>query len=483
MSRELLVSRVGGQTWAALRESGVSVELYVEPSAEGPHAGRILKARVAKILPGMQSAFLDIGEERGGFLHNDDLWLPGDPPRVGRSADGQRTRVAPPIQDRLKVGRDLLVQVSRESMRQKGARVTCFITLADRLLVLAPHAAQRSVSRRIREADERERLEEILGRLPGPEVGFVARTAAHGAQEEPLRAAAEALLAEWRRVSAAAEGAPVPSVVHGESDLLTRLLRDLPADGADRIVVDSEELRQQALTYLEGADTRLVAHVSLHAGDEPLLEAEGLSRELSRVLRPRVWLKSGGHVVFEETEALVSIDVNTGKFLGKRNLEETALKTNLEAAGEITRQLRLRDLGGIIVIDFIDMESQENRQQVIETLEIALRPDRARTRVVGLSDLGLLQLTRQRRRPSLAAAMTRRCPGCSGQGRVRNARTVATDVLLELKRRAAADRRREVVVRAGEDVLAAIREGLDETLGPVRLVEDSTLPPDRYESE
>ena len=477
MVRELFVSRLGGRLWTALREDGATVEFRVERHRRDAPVGRILKARVTTILPGIQSAFLDIGTERGGFLHAKDLVLPGEPAEH------------PPIEQRLSVGRDLLVQISRERLRAKGPKVTCFLSIPGRFVVLLPQAGKSGVSRRIEEPEERERLSAILGKLPGNGVGFVARTAARGVGEAEIRADAAGLMRTWCEIQDRAERLPAPSVVYREPGLLLRLLRELPHEDLQRVVLDDEEDRNQALAYLREADPLLASRLELHPGPVSLFQARGLHEEIEKALRPRIWLHSGGTIVVEETEALVSIDVNTGKFLGRGGPEETALKTNLEAAREIARQLRLRDLGGIVVIDFIDMLQEENWTRVQQELEEHLKKDRSRTKIVGLSELGLLQLTRKRTQPTLGALLERSCPLCAGHGRIPAPRTVAASALHELRRAAAANEEGRFVVRAHPDLVGAIEVIVEESEFAakegreprVRVRPDPSLPPHRFE--
>jgi ribonuclease G len=488
LSSELLFSRLGGRTSAALRESGVTVELRVEDDGVGLAAGRIVKGRVSKVLPGIQSAFLDVGQERDAFLHVADLLLPGEVPPAEPDEDpleaeayddaesetpatasrSPRRNVPPglPIQDRIKEGRELVVQVAREGFGGKGPRVTSYITLPGRYLVYAPLMPFRGVSRRIGDSTERQRLREILVGLPEAPGGFIVRTAGAGASSAAFEADARRLVETWREIEARASRAPAPSVVHTDLDLFLRTLRDAPSASLDRIVVDDEAMYQAGREFLSDLDPALSARLIRHIGDQPLFDATGVTQDIDKALRPRVWLKSGGTLVIQQTEALVSIDVNTGKFVGSRHPEETVLKTNLEAAGEIARQLRLRDLGGIIVVDFIDMDLPEHKRAIIEALESALRRDRARTKIVGLSELGLLQLTRKRTRPGLDAALTQPCPSCSGSGRVRTPETVALEALLEVRRLATAFSDGVLTVRAHPDVARALRLAL-QTTGPV----------------
>ncbi len=407
MRTELFVSRTGEGFLSARREDGKTVEFRVEGATAPPRFGSIVKARVASVVPALQAAFLDIDRPRNAFLHVSDLLLPGERPGLDV-----------PIQDRLKAGRELLVQISRESVSAKGDRVTCHLGIPGRLLVLLPLFPQVAVSRRIDDPGERERLSAILEGLGEGKAGFVARTAANGSESSLLAAEAALLLETWRAIRDRADQARPPAVVHQEPALHLRLLRDAPADGFERMVLDDREAYEQALAMLGQVDRAHPSRIELHGGPLPLFETYGLEQELERALRPRVWLDSGGYIVIEPTEALVSIDVNSGKSVRGMSPEDTALETNLEAAREIARQIRLRDLGGIVAIDFIDMAVADHRQQLLDAMERALREDPARTKIVGLSEIGLLQLTRERTRSNPAVALTRPCPSCAGQGRI-----------------------------------------------------------------
>jgi len=487
---ELLVSRAGGRTCTALREDGATVELRVEDERAPLSVGQIIKARVSKVLPGIQSAFLDVGQERDAFLHANDLLLPGESapsPLLAfdggsgietdegseSEAEGPAPRRAsrrltglPLIQDRLKEGRELVVQVVREGFGGKGPRVTCFITLPGRYLVHAPQAPFRGISRRIRDAEERERLRGILEGLPEAAGGFIVRTAGAGAAAAAFEADARFLVSTWTSIQARIGSSPAPAVLHADLDLFLRSLRDAPSGALSLVVVDDERLLRAGREYLRDIDPQLAARLQLHLGPASLFDATDVTQDIEKALRPRVWLNSGGTIVIEQTEALVSIDVNTGKFVGSRRPEETVLKTNLEAAAEIARQLRLRDLGGIIVVDFIDMERPEHRRSVIEALEKALLCDRSRTKVVGLSELGLLQLTRKRTRLGIGAVMTRECVSCSGTGRMKTPETVAHEALFEVHRIASSFTTGDVTVRAHPEVARALRLVL-QTAAPI----------------
>jgi len=436
MHTELYVSRVGEQVWSALRENGRAVEFRVEESGSSPRLGRIVNARVTRILPSIQAAFVDVGLERDAFMHVSDLLLPGEPPPEREETPGVELPAAHgraalgPIQDRLHTGKTLLVQINRESHTTKGDRATCFIGIPGRLLVLLPLVPQVGISRRIVDSAERDRLSGILRGLASGEYGFVARTAALQAQAEALSAEADRLLEIWREVQRRSRSAGAPELLHEEPPLAIRLLRDAPREGLDRIVLDDPAERDLARASLEKVDPSLVSRIEVHEGERPLFATHGLDDEILHALRPRVWLPAGGYLIIEQTEALVSIDVNTGRTVGGDCQEETSLATNLEAAAEVARQLRLRDMGGIVVVDFVDMESEEHRRQLVDATTAALLDDPARTKIVDLSDIGLMQLTRKRSRSGLHVALTQPCPGCSGSGR-----TVRAEVLAALARR------------------------------------------------
>jgi len=360
----------------------------------------------------------------------------------------------------------LVVQVVREAFGGKGPRVTCFIALPGRYLVHAPQTSFRGVSRRIHDPEEKQRLRDILATLPESSGGFIVRTAGAGAEASAFQADARFLVETWATIEAKIRSSSTPSVLHADLDLFLRSLRDAPNASLSRIVVDDERMHRAGRDYLREIDPQLASRLQRHVGPDSLFDATGVSQDFEKALRSRVWLSSGGTIVIEQTEALVSIDVNSGKFVGARRPEDTVLKTNLEAAAEIAHQLRLRDLGGIIVVDFIDMDRPEHRHLVIETLERALQRDRSRTKVVGLSELGLLQLTRKRTRPGIGAALTRACVSCSGTGRMKTPETVAYDALFEVRRVASSLTTGDVTVRTHPDVARALRLAL-QTAAPI----------------
>ncbi|MDX1387927.1 MAG: Rne/Rng family ribonuclease, partial [Acidobacteriota bacterium] len=373
MANELFVSRVGFQTWAVLTEQGRPAEIRIEHLDDRRRVGDIVKARVAKIVPSIEAVFADIGDGRDAFLSAAELVLPDERESSGASPGR-------PISERVAHGREIVVQIERESAGTKGARVTGYLGLPGRYLVHHPFSDKRTVASRIVDPTERERLLAIVRGLPQPG-GFVARTIGRGAPERVFQEEAARLADSWRDIVERSGAATAPTVLHRDLDLPRRALRELDWKDLDRVRVDDPGIHESMTEYVRHFDPSASARIRHHVGPQPVFESVGVDRDLRRALRPRVWLRSGAYLVIERTEALVSIDVNTGKSGGRRAAAETAVRINLEAAEEVARQIRLRDLGGTIVIDFIDMASPEDRGQVRDLLVRAMRADRARTRI------------------------------------------------------------------------------------------------------
>jgi ribonuclease G len=518
MCRDILIDSATAETRVAVLENEQLAELFVERPSGGGLVGGICKGRVNTILPGMQSAFVDIGLERDAFLYVEDVALPGaaddlvplsadtgapsaggEVPPAGPPPGGRETGIGeapgpapapadrPRIEDLLKEGREILVQVARDPMPHKGARITCHLSLPGRFLVYLPGLGHVGVSRRIADPAERERLRavvEVVLRELGAEGGCIVRTAGAGLGVEEFRADARDLLALWRRIRGRAASTAAPAVLHREPGLVPRVLRDLFGDHVQSVVVDGEAAHRETVDWVRRTHPEMVSRIRLWDGAAPLFAAHGLEAQIERTLRARVWLRSGGSIVIHPTEALVAIDVNTGKYVGHRHPEETILKTNLEAAAEIVRQVRLRDLGGIIVIDFIDMERPESRARVAAALEEELRKDRARSRMLQISEFGLVEITRQRSKPSLESVLCVPCARCHGSGRIKSPETLYFEVLRAI--RALAPRAGSTVrVRAHPEVadfLAAGEEGM-RLAGRgcrVRVWPDPALPHDRF---
>jgi ribonuclease G len=479
--KQILINAARWETRVALLEDTTLVELHIERHHERGIAGNIYKGKVVRVLPGMQAAFLDIGLEKAAFLHVSDLALPetvppqlaneetpppaeGDPPAAveatpetpngaeapetaaradadpdAESEDGRppRRRIPlPPIEERLKKGEELLVQVAKEPMGTKGARVTAHISLPGRHLVYMPGTRHIGISRRIEDPAERDRLREIVEAERPAEGGLIVRTACEGATKRDIHDDVRFLTRLWGHIQKVADQASAPALIHQDLDLPLRTVRDLFTSDVERLVVDDPETHARVVEFVEATMPRLTSRVHLYEGATPLFDQHGIETKIARALDRRVWLKSGGYLIFDQTESLTTVDVNTGRYVGKTDQEETVLRTNLEAAKQVVQQLRLRNIGGIIVIDFIDMEKLANRKKVFDALQEAIRKDKARSNVLRISELGLVQMTRKRTRESLEQLLTSPCPHCDGHGRERSAETLAYDALRRLQREA-----------------------------------------------
>jgi ribonuclease G len=443
----IVINSAPYETRVAALEAGVLVDLLVERGEERNLVGNIYKGKVIRVLPGMQAAFVDIGMDKAGFLFAGDFvtpqlefdteggedQYPGDDMGIRQARYPQDTHI-PPIEGLIREGQHLLVQVAKEPLGTKGARITSHITLPGRHLVLLTWSGHIGVSRRIEDPEERERLTSIVERIRPEGMGAIVRTAAEGRSEAELAADMDYLVRLWDTVRKRGENASPPHLVHRDLSLSLRAVRDLFTADLDRIVVDDpeefEKIRSFAAQFFPGAKER----IELHPGGQPIFEAHGIEIELARALDKKVWLKSGGYIVIEHTEALAVIDVNTGKYVGRSSLEETTVKINLEAVKEIVYQLRLRNIGGIIIIDFIDMKNEENRDKVYQALVEALRQDKSKTTICKISELGLVEMTRKRVRESLARSIAEPCPYCSGEGVIKSRKTVCFEILRALER-------------------------------------------------
>ena len=451
MSTELIINSRMHETRIALVENMAVVEFHVERASATGITGNMYKGRIVRVLPGMQAAFVDIGLDRAAFLYVADVYdheyefqqLLG---REGEQSDDTSAEEAPTpgrpgyaehgflIEELLHEGQEILVQVSKEPMGHKGARVTSHISLPGRHLVLMPTAGHIGVSRRIEDEDERRRLRETIEALRPNHFGFIARTASEGAEPEQIKSEMDFLLKLLQNIQNKTATASVPSLVHQELDATLRAVRDLFTEEVDRLVIDYESEYQKILKFIETFSPGLKSSVELYQGAEPIFDHYGLEMEIARALGKKVWLKSGGYIVIESTEALTSIDVNTGRYVGHHNLEETIVKTNLEAVREIAYQLRLRNIGGLIVIDFIDMEREPNREKVYTSLKEYLRRDRAKTKVLPMSELGLIEMTRKRTREDIDRLLREPCFYCQGEGYLLSRTSVCHEAFLELER-------------------------------------------------
>ncbi len=456
MSRDLIVSSTPRETRVALLEDGVVAELFIEREAHRGIVGSIYKGRVTRVLPGMQSAFVEIGLERDAFLHAADVFE--ELPENLLTPEEQTNAREAPIEERLHEGQELVVQVLKEPMGTKGARITSHVSLPGRYLVLMPTVEHVGVSRKITDDDERRRLKAILKefRQERGGGGLIARTAGLGRDGEAFFRDGRYLSRTWDEVRALASRQRAPVLLYREPTLVERLLRDLLSDDVASIKLDNEREFQHTLEVVRALEPALAPRVRLHNGSSGIMEEHGVSAELERALRSKVWLPSGGYIVINQTEALVAIDVNTGRFVGKNHLEETLLKANLDAVREIVRQIRLRDLGGIVVVDFIDMEERKSRREVMRALEQEMRRDRSPTKLLSVGEFGLAILTRKRVKQSLERLLMQPCPYCSGSGQVKSVSTVCTEIYDEVRALASDMRGQRLVLRVNPEVGRAL---------------------------
>jgi ribonuclease G len=496
MNKEMIISSNGHETRVAILEDDQLAELFVEREQNRGVVGNVYKGRVSKVLPGMQSSFVDIGLERDGFLYvsdvianldeydaDEDTEAPAAKPNgangeaaEGSSAPPERRRGGrrerdekergpePKIEELLKEGQDVIVQVAKEPLGTKGARLTCHVTLPGRFLVFMPTVDHIGISRKIDSREERARLRGIVKEFREQHSfsgGVIIRTAASNRSKDDILADLHYFYKIWVDMRQRGEQRRAPVTVYQEPSLVAKLLRDLLTDDYSAIRIDNPVEHQRALEFIGRIMPNLASRVKRYDKDFPIFEEYGVQAELDKALRSKVWLKSGGSIVINQTEALVAIDVNTGRYVGKKTagrLEDTIIKTNLEAAKEIVRQIRLRDLGGIIVCDFIDMEEKKNRQKVFQAVEQELRKDRAPSKALQVSDFGLVIVTRKRVKQSLERVLTEPCPYCTGAGTIKSSATVCYEILSEVKKVGSDLDGPGVLLRVNPDIARALQE-------------------------
>ncbi|MBF0491156.1 MAG: Rne/Rng family ribonuclease [Deltaproteobacteria bacterium] len=494
MPNELLVNVTSHETRAAFLENGVLSELFIERESEKGSAGNIYKGKVQRVLPGMNAAFVEIGQDKAGFLYasdfseemknldtedEDEELLPHPDPlllqerEVTGEASPQKKQKRSyrwggrePIQNLLKAGQDILVQITREPISTKGARITSHISLPGRFLVYMPTWGRLGVSKKIASYDERRRLRDILRKNRPAEGGFIVRTAAEGVSEEMIEQDVQFLCKLWQEILGKKEKSKAPCLIQSELDISFRALRDLYAVGVDRICVDNVEEHSKLKQFVERFMPENLSGLQLYQEEKPIFDHFGIEPEINRALGKKVWLKSGGYLIIEQTEALTTIDVNTGKFTGKKNLEETILKINLEAVQEIAYQVKIRNIGGIIILDLIDMEKRGNREKVYADLSEALKKDRAKTSITKISEIGLIEMTRKRSRESLKGVLGSECPYCDGKGYIKSESTVVYDIFRQARRELDHWEAKKMVVKMHPKVLNLMnqleRQGIEE---------------------
>lgn len=471
MKREILISATGQETRVAILEDEALVEFLVDRPDRGRMVGDIFVGQVEAVLPGIQAAFVDIGTDKAAFLHASDVGRDG----AGGNGDGDEEedgggRSAPaPIQHALRKGERVLVQVSKEPIGTKGPRVTTQLSLPGRFVVYMPYSDHVGVSRKIEDRDERARLRALAREiLPEDAGGVIVRTVGEELTREVFQRELKTLISTWKKIERRSRSAKPPSAVHSEAKLTRGVIRDVFTEKVDALTVESKEVYNEIRDYLKGVDPDLLKRVHLYDEPTPLFDKYGVEDAIREAFGRRVDLPSGGYIIVEPTEALVSIDVNTGRYTGKKDPEKTILKTNLDAAREIARQLRLRDVGGIIVVDFIDMEAKANQDRVLQEFRTYLNRDRARTRTLQVSDIGLVEMTRQRVRPSLFQAFSEPCVHCGGTGRVFTPETVVRRVERAIRRAAVAGKEKEITIRVHPQVALYILEEEPEFLPRIR---------------
>src|SRR5687767_8920411 len=500
MKREILINAAPRETRVAILEDDQLVELLVDRPDARRMVGDIYLGRIEAVLPGIQAAFVDIGTEKSAFLHASDVIYPDegesrDDGDVDDAAEGEdeaprRKRAKDiPIQDAVKRGQDLIVQVSKEPISTKGPRVTAEVSLAGRFLVYMPFSSRVGVSRKIGDRAERQRLRKMVEEiLPEDSGGVIVRTVSEDANQETFGRELQTLMNQWKRIKKKTHFVRAPALIHRETNLTRGLIRDLFSEKVEQVTVDSKQVYNEILEYLKGIAPELADRVKLYEDQIPLFDKANIEHEIRDLFKRRCDLPSGGYLIIEPTEALVSIDVNSGRYTGKKDPEKTILRTNLEAAREVARQMRLRDIGGIIVADFIDMESKANRERVLQELRTHLGRDRARTKAFAVSDLGLIEMTRQRVRQSHLQNMTEPCAVCHGTGRVFTAETVVRRVERSIRRIQVEGKRDPLVVKLHPDVAMYLLEQerdfmkkLEKSVGfALELRDDPLLRPDEF---
>jgi ribonuclease G len=530
MNKEMIISSSDQETRVAILEDDQVVEVFIERERQRGVVGNVYKGRVSKVLPGMQSSFVDIGLERDAFLYvsevvntveeferlesgDDEDAEPAEPalpavpldgeaapaaaPANGsdrRNRDRDRDRPQPKIEDLLKEGQEVLVQVVKEPLGTKGARLTSHATMPGRFLVFMPTVDHVGVSRKIESREERARLRGIVREFReqhGFTGGVIIRTAASGRSKDDILSDLTYFHQVWTEIRQKMEGRRPPALLFQEQSLVIKLLRDLLTDDYTAVRIDNELEYRRVIALVERIMPNLVPRVKLYTKDFPILEEYGVQAEIDKALRSKVWLKSGGYLVINQTEALVAIDVNTGRYVGKRTgrLEDTIVKTNLEAVKEIVRQLRLRDLGGIIVLDLIDMEEKKNRQKVFQEVEKELRKDRSPSKALQVSDFGLVIVTRKRVKQSLERQLTEPCPYCSGSGLIKSSSTICYEILTEMQKIVPDLDGQGVILRVNPDIARALKEEesaifreLQRTVGrPITLKPDTHLHHEQFD--
>lgn len=461
--KEIIINVSPLETRIAILEENRLAELAIERHESRSVVGNIYKGRVDSIVPGIQAAFVDIGLGKNGFLYVSDIAGAegtGDfifEEGTARPADRSRRGKPPSIESLLKKNQHIMVQVSKDMLGTKGVRLTNYVTLPGRYVVLMPTVKHLGISRKIESEAERERLRRILQSLRPPGLGLILRTAGEGRKKSDFQDDIRYLGKVWGEIRKQMEVRPAPCLLHEDLGPILRVVRDTFTSDVSKLTIDSEEEYKRILDFLDTFAPNLRKRVKLYTGRRPIFEKFDIEKEIDKALHRRVYLKSGGYICIDQTEALVAIDVNTGRFTGSKQLEDTVLRTNLEAAEEIARQVRLRDLGGIIVIDFIDMQFEKNRKELLRKLQQCLKKDRAKTTISEISELGMIEMTRKRVKHNLVKALSQPCPYCEGSGMVRSVTTMTLDTLRRLHSLFCSSKEKRILLQVHPDVARRLR--------------------------
>ena len=470
MGVEIAINVTREETRVAVLENKVVTELYVDRAKKKDFVGDIYKGKVVKILPGMQAAFIDVGLERAAFMHvsdlcgdaeSDDVFVDGEEgeeDEKGSEIPRPRRQTIRPIEHLLEEGQELLVQISKGPIGTKGPRVTAHTSLPGRFLVFMPNIDHIGISRRISNEEERVRLKGIMKQIRKPGYGFIVRTVSEGVAEEDLNSDVEFLQTLWQDILKKQKQLPAPALLHSDLSLTLRVVRDLFTKKVDRLWIDAKEEFEEGKDFVKRYLPEQTTRLYHYDKEEGLFDHLGIEMEISRALGRKVWLKSGGHIVIDHAEAMTVIDVNTGRYVGKRDQEETILKNNLEAAKEIAYQIKLRGIGGIIIIDFIDMERERNREKVYHALVDAMSNDKARTKISRISDLGLIEISRERVREDLLRTLSDICIDCEGRGYTKSGTSVAYDIFREIRRIGRSAGRQTIVVGANPRIVELLQD-------------------------
>ncbi len=471
MKKEVVIDSSRYETRIAILENGELSEIYIERGEDAGLVGNIYLGKVGKVLPGIQSAFVNIGLEKDAFLHCSDISYNSEiyenRVKVNRRLKGGKN---PTIETLVKSGQSAVVQITKEPLSAKGARITSFISLPGRYLVYMPSVRHLGVSKKIPSREERKRLRLILAKHKGKNDGFIVRTAGEGKSEADLKADMDYLTGLWDEIKTKAGKVNPPILLHRDFNLTLRVLRDYLSSDMTRIVINTKEAYDEVVNFIKRIFPRYKGKIQLYESHLPVFEKFGIQDCLDRSLEDRVWLKSGGHIVVSQTEALVAIDVNTGRYVGDSSKQEnTVVQTNLDAVSEVVKQLRLRDLGGIIVVDFIDMEEAKNRKRVIDAFREELKKDKAQSKILQISDFGLVEMTRKRTRNSLSSVLCSVCPYCDGAGHIKSDRTISYEIRREVIKRSGTLSGKKICIKANPDILHILKseQGLIEELTDV----------------